>query len=162
MCFYINIVCPGNCGQLVVVNELVAACKLATTEPQPDNFDEIHVVEHGLMPLLPRDVEYRFPSGYVCSDPTCSHHPNAVTTTTDISNVFRCPGCGAGHSKTSQGWVETWVARDGIVVPFLDRAQWPDFACTQRLSCHFNLAYAEEIHDKFRAAEAEMVMKDGI
>ena len=159
MCFYLSITCPGNCGTTVANNDLIAACKLSTLQPRPYNWDQIHTSEYGTVPLLPSQVQSSLPQGYVCPEPTCSFHPDAATTTVDLSPVVRCPGCGIPHSKSNGVWVETWIGRSGILVPFLNQTQWSEFHCTQKNFCHFNPDYAQTILDTVKFAETEMLMQ---
>ncbi|KAK7745809.1 hypothetical protein SLS53_002526 [Cytospora paraplurivora] len=138
------------------------SCKLSTTFPRPNNFPEMHQIENEMLPLLPEDVPQHFPQGYMCSEPSCSYHPDATFTEDTINRLFRCPGCGTAHSRALSRagagdlWVETWVGRNGVSVPFLHQSKWADFACTQRNRCHFNPEYKCGMGDRIRAMETEM------
>ncbi|ROV92254.1 hypothetical protein VPNG_09677 [Cytospora leucostoma] len=165
MCLYLIITCPGTCGTNLFCNTYAphTACKLSTTFPRPDNFPEIHQIENEMLPLLPEDVPQSFPQGYTCSEPSCSYHPDATFTEDTVNRLFRCPGCGTAHSRAlpragDDGylWVETWVGRGGVSVPFLHQSKWAEFACTQRNRCHFNPEYKGGMGAKIQAMEAEM------
>ncbi|KUI59503.1 hypothetical protein VP1G_06744 [Cytospora mali] len=155
MCLCITIICPGNCGTHLFSNELIAACKFSTIYPPPANFHETHDVDHGVIALSPDQAQRRFPQGYACVQPGCSHHPGAVTTM-DLTTLFRCPGCGFAHSWSGNSFVETWVAQNGVSLPFLHKSQWAGFACSQRRLCHFNPDYQRELSDEVRAIEVKI------
>ncbi|ROW02495.1 hypothetical protein VMCG_06049 [Cytospora schulzeri] len=155
MCLYITFTCPGNCGNPLSTEELIAACKSSTVQPLPDNFWETHPVDHMVVPLCEDEVQRRFPQGYSCSEPTCSQRPAAISTT-DLSHLVRCPGCGFTHSRVGDTWVETWIGQNGVTVPFLHKSQWARFACSQRNLCHFNPAYESELRGRVHAIESEM------
>lgn len=158
MCLYIIITCPGTCGTHLFSNTYAphAACKLSTAFPRPDNFREIHQTENYMLPLLPQDVPQHFPQGYMCSEPSCSYHPGATFSEDTVNRLFRCPGCSTAHSRSGDIWVETWVGRNGVSVPFLHQSKWPGFACTQGNRCHFNPDYKGAVGDRIRAMEIEM------
>ncbi|KUI71882.1 hypothetical protein VM1G_07477 [Cytospora mali] len=155
MCLYITIVCPGNCGTYLFSNELIAACKFSTIHPPPANFLETHEVDHGVIALSPDEAQRRFPQGYACVQPGCSHNPGAVTTM-DLNTLFRCPGCGFAHSWSGSSFVETWVAQNGVSLPFLHESQWARFACSQRRLCRFNPDYKRELGAMVQAIEIKM------